>query len=67
MASAAAKKRLMKEQISMESDPPPFAYAKPDEMNILIWHFVFLGPPSTSYENGEYHGVLDVSDFIFVL
>jgi ubiquitin-conjugating enzyme E2 J2 len=58
MASKAAQKRLSKEYVSMQKEPPPFIWAAPDEKNILNWNFLIRGPPDSPYSGGEYHGVL---------
>ncbi|KAI0664429.1 UBC-like protein [Cubamyces menziesii] len=58
MASKAAYKRLSKEYIAMQRDPPPFVWAAPDEKNILTWNYIIRGPPDSPYAGGEYHGVL---------
>jgi ubiquitin-conjugating enzyme E2 J2 len=58
MASKAAQKRLSKEYVSMQKEPPPFIWAVPDEKNILTWNFLIRGPPDSPYAEGEYHGVL---------
>ncbi|KAJ2777274.1 Ubiquitin-conjugating enzyme E2 6 [Coemansia interrupta] len=58
MASRAAFKRLNKEYLAIQANPPPFITAKPLESNILEWHYVLRGPPDTPYEGGEYHGRL---------
>ncbi|KAG9309921.1 UBC-like protein [Chiua virens] len=58
MASKAAQKRLTKEYISMQKEPPPFVWAVPDEKNILTWNFLIRGPPDSPFTDGEYHGVL---------
>jgi len=58
MATKAAYKRLNKEYITLQKNPPPYLMAKPVESNILEWHYVIRGPPDTPYHNGEYHGVL---------
>jgi len=58
MATKAAYKRLNKEYITLQKNPPPYLMAKPVESNILEWHYVIRGPPETPYHNGEYHGVL---------
>jgi len=58
MASKAAHKRLTKEYLAIQKNPPPYVLAKPLESNILEWHYVIRGPPDTPYYNGEYHGVL---------
>ncbi|KAF0497663.1 UBC-like protein [Gigaspora margarita] len=58
MATKAAYKRLTKEYLAVQKNPPPYMIAKPLEKNILEWHYVLRGPPDTPYHNGEYHGVL---------
>jgi len=58
MASKAAQKRLSKEFVAMQKEPPPFVWATPDEKNILNWHYIIRGPPDSPYAGGEYHGVL---------
>ncbi|KAF9218210.1 UBC-like protein [Gyrodon lividus] len=58
MASKAAQKRLSKEYINMQKEPPPFIWAVPEEKNILIWNYLIRGPPDSPFAGGEYHGVL---------
>jgi ubiquitin-conjugating enzyme E2 J2 len=58
MASKAAQKRLGKEFVLMQKEPPPFVYAAPDEKNILNWNFIIRGPPDSPFAGGEYHGLL---------
>ncbi|KAG6331512.1 hypothetical protein ID866_7576 [Astraeus odoratus] len=58
MASKAAQKRLTKEYMTMQREPPPFVWAAPDEKNILTWNYLIRGPPDSPYDGGEYHGVL---------
>jgi len=58
MASKAAHKRLTKEYIAMQREPPPFVWASPDEKNILTWNYLIRGPPDSPFAGGEYHGVL---------
>lgn len=58
MVSRQAQKRLNKEYKTIQANPPPFIEAKPNDENILEWHFIITGPPSTPYENGQYHGLL---------
>jgi len=58
MASKAAHKRLSKEYVTMQREPPPFVWAVPDEKNILIWNFLVRGPPDSPFAGGEYHGLL---------
>ncbi|KAI0031443.1 ubiquitin-conjugating enzyme/RWD-like protein [Vararia minispora EC-137] len=56
MATKAAYKRLTKEYVTMQKEPPPFIWAAPDEKDILTC--AFRGPPDSPYAGGEYHGVL---------
>ncbi|KAF5316142.1 hypothetical protein D9619_006633 [Psilocybe cf. subviscida] len=58
MASKAAQKRLSKEYVAMQKEPPPFVWAAPDEKNILNWNFLIRGPPDSPFSGGEYHGIL---------
>ncbi|KAF8883331.1 ubiquitin-conjugating enzyme/RWD-like protein [Gymnopilus junonius] len=58
MASKAAQKRLSKEYVAMQKEPPPFVWAAPDEKNILTWNYLIRGPPDSPFAGGEYHGVL---------
>ena len=58
MASRQALKRLTKEYKAISLSPPPFIIAKPNEVNILEWHYLITGPPGTPFENGQYHGIL---------
>lgn len=58
MATKAAQKRLNKEYVTMQKEPPPFVWANPEEKNILNWHFIIRGPPDSPFAGGEYHGVL---------
>lgn len=66
MATRQAQKRLAKEFKAMSEDSPPFIMARPNESNILDWHYIITGPPGTPYENGQYHGTLTFpSDYPF--
>ncbi|KAL7310130.1 Ubiquitin-conjugating enzyme E2 6 [Mucor circinelloides] len=56
MATKGAYKRLTKEYMAIQKNPPPYITAKPLESNILDWHYVITGPPDTPYEGGEYYG-----------
>ncbi|MCP8719934.1 MAG: ubiquitin-conjugating enzyme E2 [Asgard group archaeon] len=58
MASRQATKRLQKEFKSIQNSPPPYIIAKPNDENILEWHYVITGPEGTPYEGGQYHGIL---------
>jgi len=56
MAPTLATKRLRKELIKLQTDPPPGVIAEPDESNILKWHYVIKGPKETPFEEGIYIG-----------
>ncbi|PBK83221.1 UBC-like protein [Armillaria gallica] len=58
MATKAASKRLSKEYVIMQREPPPFVWAVPDEKNILRWNYIIRGPPDSLFAGGEYHGLL---------
>lgn len=58
MASRQSQKRLTKEYRAIQANPPPFITAKPNEENILEWHYIITGPTSTPFEGGQYHGIL---------
>ncbi|KAA6412435.1 MAG: ubiquitin-conjugating enzyme E2 6 [Lasallia pustulata] len=58
MATRAANKRLTREYKTIQENPPPYIIAHPSESNILEWHYILTGPPSTPYENGQYWGTL---------
>jgi len=58
MATPAATKRLTKEYQNISKNPPPYITAHPSENNILEWHYILTGPPSTPYEGGQYWGTL---------
>ncbi|BGP19569.1 Ubiquitin-conjugating enzyme E2 6 [Rhodosporidiobolus nylandii] len=66
MASKVAAKRLQKEFKALQAAPPPFIDARPNESNILEWHYLFRGPPETPYAGGEYWGtVVFTKDYPF--
>lgn len=54
--SIQATKRLQKEYKQLKQTPVQFIEARPNDENILDWHYVLTGPPDTPYENGQYHG-----------
>jgi len=58
MVSAMATKRLRKELVKFQKEPPPGVVAEPDEANILKWYYVIRGPEETPYEGGVYVGKL---------
>lgn len=56
LMSSAAYKRLYKEYKQIQSSPVPYVEARPNDSEVLEWHYVITGPPETPYENGQYHG-----------
>lgn len=58
MATKQALKRLTKEYKLIVENPPQYIEARPNEDNILEWHYIITGPPDTPYYNGQYHGTL---------
>jgi len=42
----------------MHEDPPDLIIARPDERNMLVWHYLLQGPPDTDYVGGWYWGRL---------
>lgn len=58
MASRQAQKRLTKEYRTISENPPPYIIAKPNEENILEWHYIITGPDNTPFAEGQYHGIL---------
>lgn len=58
MASRQAQKRLTKEYRTISANPPPYIIAKPNEENILEWHYIITGPDNTPFAEGQYHGIL---------
>lgn len=58
MASRQAQRRLTKEYKAISENPPPYVTARPNEENILEWHYIITGPTNTPFEDGQYHGVL---------
>ncbi|MFH4975881.1 hypothetical protein AB6A40_002590 [Gnathostoma spinigerum] len=57
-ASVTAVSRLKKDYQKLMKDPVPYVLAAPLHSNILEWHYVIRGAPSTPYEGGVYHGKL---------
>ncbi|VUC37861.1 unnamed protein product [Clonostachys rosea] len=58
MASQTAVKRLNREYLTIQANPPPYITAHPSQSNILEWHYVLTGPENTPYHNGQYWGTL---------
>lgn len=57
-ASVTATARLKKDYAKLLKEPVPFMKAHPLHSNILEWHYIIMGAPSTPYEGGIYHGKL---------
>lgn len=58
MVSKLTLSRLKKELKFMHDEPPELIHARPDERNMLIWHYLLQGPPDTVFEGGWYWGRL---------
>ncbi|PFH31807.1 hypothetical protein BESB_022990 [Besnoitia besnoiti] len=57
--SGGAAGRLMREYRAIQRDQIPFILVKPDENDILTWHYVLHDlPEDTPYRGGLYHGKL---------
>lgn len=54
--SPASISRLRREFALIQKSPPQFITALPLETNILEWHYVIRGPPSTPFAGGIYWG-----------
>lgn len=55
MATSGSASRLMREERDVASQSIPVVWAAPDEQDILHWHAMILGPPSTPYCLGMFH------------
>ncbi|KAK6732573.1 hypothetical protein RB195_016754 [Necator americanus] len=58
VASVTATARLKKDYAKLLKEPVPYVRAAPLQENILEWHYIIFGAPSTPYEGGVYHGKL---------
>jgi len=58
MVSKLTLSRLKKELKFMHDEPPELIHARPDEKNMLIWHYLLQGPPDTVFDGGWYWGRL---------
>ncbi|KAK9235525.1 ubiquitin-conjugating enzyme/RWD-like protein [Lipomyces kononenkoae] len=52
-------RRILKEAKEL-SEPDKDLYAAPTEDNLFEWHFIIRGPPSSPYEDGYYHGRINL-------
>ncbi|KAK0668849.1 putative ubiquitin-conjugating enzyme E2 J1 [Cercophora samala] len=53
-------RRILKEAQELTTTPSPFFLASPLETDLFEWHFTLLGPPSSPFENGLYHGRINL-------
>ena len=62
MSQSTTLRRVMREAKELSANPPspirpnPTFHAAPLSDNLHEWHFTILGPPSTPYAGGMYHG-----------
>ena len=49
-----AKRRLRREVIQMENDPPENCYASPSEESIFFWYATIIGPADSPFEGGVF-------------
>ncbi|KAK9386181.1 ubiquitin-conjugating enzyme/RWD-like protein [Lipomyces mesembrius] len=52
-------RRILKEAKEL-SEPDKDIHAAPTEDNLFEWHFIIRGPPSSPYEDGYYHGRINL-------
>ncbi|KAJ8097364.1 ubiquitin-conjugating enzyme/RWD-like protein [Lipomyces tetrasporus] len=52
-------RRILKEAKEM-SQPDKDIFAAPIDDNLFEWHFIIRGPPSSAYEEGYYHGRINL-------
>ncbi|KAK4203252.1 putative ubiquitin-conjugating enzyme E2 J1 [Triangularia verruculosa] len=53
-------RRILKEAQELSTSPSPFFLAAPLETDLFEWHFTLLGPPSSPFEGGLYHGRINL-------
>ena len=53
-----AHKRLQRELVALQREPPQFIRARPSEEDVLTFYYVIEGPPNSPYEGGHYLGAL---------
>ena len=49
-----AKRRLKREVIQMERDPPENCYASPSDESIFFWYATIAGPSESPFEGGVF-------------
>ncbi|KAK4177696.1 putative ubiquitin-conjugating enzyme E2 J1 [Triangularia setosa] len=53
-------RRILREAQELSTSPSPFFLAAPLETDLFEWHFTLLGPPSSPFESGLYHGRINL-------
>ncbi|KAK0735641.1 ubiquitin-conjugating enzyme/RWD-like protein [Apiosordaria backusii] len=53
-------RRILKEAQELTLTPSPFFLAAPLETDLFEWHFTLLGPPSSPFASGLYHGRINL-------
>lgn len=53
-----ANQRLSGEEKLLRQRSPHGISARPDNWNMLLWHFIIDGPANTPYEGGQYYGII---------
>jgi ubiquitin-conjugating enzyme E2 J1 len=56
MSKSIGQNRILQEMKSMAKERPENLFAQPLENDMFIWHFTILGPESTDFHEGIYHG-----------
>ena len=57
-----AKRRLKREAIQMERDPPENCYASPSEESIFFWYASIIGPLDSPFEGGVFKLTMEFSE-----
>eukprot|EP00924_Labyrinthula_sp_SR-Ha-C_P007358 snap_masked-scaffold_24-processed-gene-0.43-mRNA-1 protein AED:0.17 eAED:0.17 QI:0/-1/0/1/-1/1/1/0/134 len=60
--STSARKRLMRDLLSLQNDPPEGVSAAPLEDDILVWEAVIFGPDDTPLEGGTFNLIFKFSE-----
>ena len=57
-ATMLAAKRLQRELVALQKEPPQYIRARPKENDVLTWYYVVEGPKDSPYAGGFYCGKL---------
>lgn len=52
--STPSRRRLMRDLLRLQQDPPEGVSASPQPDNLMIWTAVIMGPPETPFEDGVF-------------